>query len=201
MTSGPGTGDNRPEMTDRWQPDPPERGWRGSATPRGSGGRPSRGEPTEGYRPAGPGEDTAEWARMDWPAAESQELPAEYPDERYQPEDYDDPAPLVRPYARTGGRTRANLELALETLISTTNQGLAVLGQLAADQAAICQLCREPTSVAEVGARMRVPLGVARVLISDLAGEGLVLVHDSAAPADGPSLDFMERVLVGLRNL
>jgi hypothetical protein len=67
----------------------------------------------------------------------------------------------------------------------------------------IVDLCAHPRSVAEIAALLAVPLGVARVLLGDLAGAGAVVVHPTAGSVgDGaPDLEFMRRVLVGLRNL
>jgi hypothetical protein len=56
--------------------------------------------------------------------------------------------------------------------------------------------------VAEISAHLRIPLGVVRVLIGDMAGLGLVLIHDSGmVSGDRPSMEFLERVLSGLRRL
>ena len=53
-----------------------------------------------------------------------------------------------------------------------------------------------------MAAHLRLPLGVARVLIGDMAGMGLVLIHQSGmVVGDRPSIEFMERVLSGLRRL
>ena len=41
----------------------------------------------------------------------------------------------------------------------------------------ICHLCREVKSVAEVSALLAMPLGVARILVADLAEAGLVAIH------------------------
>lgn len=60
-------------------------------------------------------------------------------------------------------------------------------------------ICRSSLSVAEVGAHLGVPSGLARVLIMDPAGDGLVLVHDGSE--DGPGTILPQRVLSGLRNL
>jgi hypothetical protein len=66
----------------------------------------------------------------------------------------------------------------------------------------IAGLCLDTRSVAEVAAHLRLPLGVARVLIGDMAGMGLVLIHQSGmVVGDRPSIEFMERVLSGLRRL
>ncbi len=107
---------------------------------------------------------------------------------------------LVRPYAHTGGRTRADCDLALEALISTSVEADVGPLPVTAHGRAIVELCLRPRSVAEVAALLAVPLGVARVLLSDLATAGVVFVH----PTGGgrvPEVDFMHRVLVGLRRL
>ncbi|GGU79691.1 hypothetical protein GCM10010178_83160 [Lentzea flava] len=102
---------------------------------------------------------------------------------------------LVRPYARTGGRTAARHDLRLETLLSTDEEHLYRANN---DQAAMMRLCLQPRSVAEISALMKIPLGVTRVLLSDLITLGLVAVHE---PGDKPNLALLERVLAGLRRL
>jgi hypothetical protein len=111
--------------------------------------------------------------------------------------------PFVRPYAVTGGRTRSShdAELELEALVSTTSRGEASVGTLALERRSIAVLCRDLLSVAEVSARLDVPLGVARVLIGDMAEEGLVAIHRPTSPSDRPDLALLERVLYGLREI
>jgi hypothetical protein len=104
----------------------------------------------------------------------------------------------VRPYVLTRGRTRATFELSVDTLVSAAPQS-APPGVSAVHQA-VLGLCREPRTVAELSARVGVPLGVARVLVGDLAATGAVAVHRAAGP-DGPDLALMQRVLSGLRRL
>jgi hypothetical protein len=134
----------------------------------------------------------------------SQQRPAvpQLPDPPDAPPDAEEPgaggAASVRPYVYTRGRTRSSFELSMETLVSAALQ-VAPAG-LTGEHHAVLGLCREPRSVAEVAARMGVPLGVARVLVGDLAAAGAVAVHRSAGAA-GPDLAMMERVLSGLRKL
>lgn len=114
-----------------------------------------------------------------------------------------DPA-AVRPYALVGGRTRPGrpgLDLAVETLVSTTAQGQAAWPLLTPEGRKIVALCRHPRSVAEIAARLEVPLGVAQVLIADLAGEDRVRLHQPPTSGDHPDLALLERVLSGLRTL
>lgn len=109
---------------------------------------------------------------------------------------------LVRPYARTRGRTRTDYDLAIETLVSTNQPGRAQSSPGRPEHRSICGLCQEARSVAEIAAHLRLPLGVVRVLIGDMANLGLVQIHDSGmVVGDQPSMDFLERVLSGLRRL
>jgi hypothetical protein len=110
--------------------------------------------------------------------------------------------PIVRPYARIGGRTRPRVDLPLEALITTTPRGRSGDGVGHPDHREIAELCHEIRSVAEVAALIEIPLGLARVLIADMAEMGLVAVHDStSAPTGAPCLALLERVLSGLRRL
>jgi hypothetical protein len=73
---------------------------------------------------------------------------------------------------------------------------------LQVEHRAVAELCGETRSVAEVAALLSLPLGVARVLLGDMAGLGLVTVHQTASSAgNAPDLALMERVLSGLRRL
>ncbi|MDT0341195.1 DUF742 domain-containing protein [Streptomyces sp. DSM 44938] len=111
--------------------------------------------------------------------------------------------PLVRPYAMTGGRTRPRYQLAIEALVSTTAEPMQLQGLLPEHQR-ICQLCLEVKSVAEVSALLGMPLGVARILVADLAEAGLVAIHQpghDAEPGGQPDVTLLERVLSGLRKL
>ncbi|GAA2751528.1 MULTISPECIES: DUF742 domain-containing protein [Kitasatospora] len=111
--------------------------------------------------------------------------------------------PLVRPYAMTGGRTRPRYQLAIEALISTTGNADRA-GGLLPEHARIVGLCREVKSVAEISALAGVPLGVARILVADLAEAGLVAIHQPAAAGESggtPDVTLLERVLSGLRKL
>ncbi|MGC5362878.1 DUF742 domain-containing protein [Streptomyces sp. DT24] len=111
--------------------------------------------------------------------------------------------PLVRPYAMTGGRTRPRYQLAIEALVSTTADPSRLQGQLPEHQR-ICRLCFEIKSVAEISALLSIPLGVARILVADLAEAGLVAIHQPGGDetAGGqPDVTLLERVLSGLRKL
>jgi hypothetical protein len=107
----------------------------------------------------------------------------------------------VRPYAITGGRTRVQRSLRMETLVSTLGGGEQRRHQNRPELRAICELCRRVRSVAEVSAMLSIPLGVARVLIGDLVDQGRIRVHGSDQGGDAPDRVLLERVLSGLRRL
>jgi hypothetical protein len=107
----------------------------------------------------------------------------------------------VRPYAVTGGRTRPRYQLAIEALVSTSGYGQQYSRGLVPEYESICVLCKELRSVAEIASHLSVPLGVARVLVGDMAEEGLVQVHQPGNEEGQPDMALLERVLSGLRKL
>jgi Protein of unknown function (DUF742) len=117
---------------------------------------------------------------------------------------------LVRPYAVTRGRTRPRLDIAIEALVETTvrgrNNDLRSSTAHVREHQYIASLCDgRLQSLAEIAARMQLPLGVARVIIADMAADGLVAVYEPTS-FDGDSNDsvgteLLERVLSGLRRL
>ncbi|MFF5209845.1 DUF742 domain-containing protein [Streptosporangium sp. NPDC000396] len=107
---------------------------------------------------------------------------------------------MVRMYTVTGGRTAPRTQLAMEALVSSATSAQLGLSYIR-EYRAISELCRQIRSVAEISALLGIPLGVARVLISDMEAEGLVRVHHPQIDAGGPGLKLLERVLSGLHRL
>ena len=125
--------------------------------------------------------------------------------------DMDEPTGmLVRPYAVTRGRTRPRLNIAIEALVETTVRGRGAESRNASahgrEHQYIASLCDgRLQSLAEIAARMKLPLGTTRVLVADMAADGLVAVYEPTS-FDGDSDDsvgteLLERVLSGLRRL
>ena len=108
---------------------------------------------------------------------------------------------LVRPYAVTGGRTKPRYQLQIEAMVAASHYEARDLSVLSPECQAILSFCRDWRSVAEVSAVLRMPLGVARVLIADMAMEGLVRVHQTDHAQGRPDINLLERVLSGLRKL
>ncbi|MFD4526058.1 DUF742 domain-containing protein [Streptomyces sp. NPDC058470] len=115
----------------------------------------------------------------------------------------------VRPYSLTGGRTRFGHVLLVETFVAAieapeerrelTNGSLET--RVMPEMRAIVELCRRMRTVAEVAALLRMPLGVVRVLLSDLADQGKIRVYGTGHGTGQPDRALLERVLNGLRRL
>ena len=113
-------------------------------------------------------------------------------------------ASMVRPYSRTGGRTKPVRDLDLEALVVTTTRATdpATAHLLSHDHSAVIDLCKDTVSVAEIAARMGLPLGVARVIIADMLQLGLAeVLGTSATEGDERDPTFLRRVLSGLQRL
>jgi hypothetical protein len=91
--------------------------------------------------------------------------------------------------------------LAVEALVSTAMSAHQDISTLTPEFQAIISLCRQVRSVAEISALLRMPLGVARIVIADMAEEGFVHVHHPQLNAGKPEQNLLERVLSGLRRL
>ncbi|MEM8924248.1 MAG: DUF742 domain-containing protein [Actinomycetota bacterium] len=103
----------------------------------------------------------------------------------------------VRPYVITGGRTRSSSDdLPIETVVETTASTDAE--QLGFERRSIAEHCRRPQSIAELAGLLDLPLGVARVLVTDMTAEGLLFAHEVVDPSD-PA--YIERLREGIRAL
>ncbi|WNO72346.1 MULTISPECIES: DUF742 domain-containing protein [unclassified Streptomyces] len=115
----------------------------------------------------------------------------------------------VRPYSLTGGRTRFGHVLLVETFVAALEapaerrqlpQG-ALSSRVMPELQAIVELCRRMRTVAEISAILKMPLGVVRVLLSDLADQGKIRVYGTGHGPGRPERALLERVLSGLRRL
>ncbi|GAA3065275.1 DUF742 domain-containing protein [Pseudonocardia yunnanensis] len=113
---------------------------------------------------------------------------------------YDESAgPLVRPYTITNGRTPTDTaQLDLSTQVMALRAEREPTG-LSPEHLAVVRLSRPPVSIAEIAARLQLPLGVVRVLCGDLIDGGLVITRSPTyRPAQGPDLDTLQAVLDAL---
>jgi hypothetical protein len=108
---------------------------------------------------------------------------------------------LLRPYLLTSGRAQpVDHTLEIETQVVTSDRGAASWQSLTFEHRDIVQLCHTTMSVAEIAARLRLHIGVTRVLVADLAALGHVIVCRPAA-ALNQNLGMIERVIRGLEAI
>ncbi len=111
-------------------------------------------------------------------------------------DDADGAGAVIRPYFLTGGRTTSiGEDLPMESLVVASNP---VRSSLTSETRLIIDLCSEPVAIAEIAARASIPLGVARVLVSDLAAMGSVQVYETVVEGD---FDLIRRLMAGVRAL
>ena len=119
-----------------------------------------------------------------------------------QPWTPDDDAPVarvVRPYTLTGGRTAPKVELPVEATLRREAGGPEEPTD--ANLLRILDLC-DKRSVAEVSAHVQMPIGVVRVLLSDLVEQDLVRVQATITESSSKDerIELIERTLRGLRT-
>ncbi|GHF65992.1 DUF742 domain-containing protein [Streptomyces thermodiastaticus] len=117
----------------------------------------------------------------------------------------------VRPYSLTGGRTRFGHVLLVETFVAALDAPeerkeltqAPSSARVMPEMQAIVELCRRMRTVAEIAALLKMPLGVVRVLLSDLADQGKIRVYGTGTGhgTGRPDRALLERVLSGLRRL
>jgi hypothetical protein len=92
-----------------------------------------------------------------------------------------DAGPVVRPYALTGGRTRPIGEtIDLLTLVSSSDLNMVDDLLLEPEYLEVMRQCREPKPVADLASDLDLPLGVVRILLSDMRERGLIVVRPPA---------------------
>jgi Protein of unknown function (DUF742) len=112
-------------------------------------------------------------------------------------------ASLVRPYTLTAGRTDTGVDIPLEAPVQTLEPGLAHRWPVNDARGKIIGLCIASPSVAEISARLDMPVGVARVLVGDLVLSGYVRVHRTLTEQStrDERHELIGRTLRGLRAL
>jgi hypothetical protein len=111
--------------------------------------------------------------------------------------------PFVRPYAVTRGRTApaSGRSIGLIDLVVAVidPQPLASL-RLGPEHRQLLERCRRPVTLVDLASDVDLPVGVIRVLLSDLSEHGIVRVHATARrPVTNERL--LREVLDGLQAL
>ncbi|MEE1741505.1 DUF742 domain-containing protein [Streptomyces sp. BE147] len=105
---------------------------------------------------------------------------------------------LIRPYTVINGRTRPSATLDLLSLIMATGSEPRI--PLGPEHTEALALCKEPMSVAEIAALLRLPAVVTKVLLCDLVDCGAVTAHAPAFHDLPTDRSLLEAVLDGLRR-
>ena len=121
------------------------------------------------------------------------------------PPNRDTQSASLRPFVLTAGRVNAvDPEIDVETQVTLRPYDPRVvrvpLASLGPEMQAMVALCGQPISVAEISARLRLHLGVTKILVADLRAAGYLDVHvaDSLSPT---SPETILRVMRGLRAI
>jgi Protein of unknown function (DUF742) len=110
--------------------------------------------------------------------------------------------PVVRPYAMTGGRTRPTRgTFDLITLVVAVRAAYPEQDGLGPEHLTILADCVRPISVAEIAARLGLPVGTVRVLLGDLLDRNLIHVREPRPVAALPDEAVFEAVINGLHAL
>ncbi len=118
-------------------------------------------------------------------------------------------ARTVRPYAVTGGRVRSSrsADLPLEALVEVMPGAVSSSGLTPEKRAILQHAAHTYISVAELSAMLHLPLGVVRIVVSDLADAKYIRVHTSTpvevhtGQSPALSLSVLESVLNGISAL
>ena len=109
---------------------------------------------------------------------------------------------MVRPYAMTKGRTLPNggASFGLIDVVVATGERPSEHFRPGPEHRRILSVCRRPTPIVDLTSEIDLPIGVVRVLLGDLAGEGLLrIVSTQRQPV--PDQRLLRMVLDGLESL
>ncbi|WP_326812442.1 DUF742 domain-containing protein [Streptomyces scopuliridis] len=105
----------------------------------------------------------------------------------------------LRPYMVTGGRTDPSHAMGLGSLLKARANGAS--RPLNPEEQQVLVLCQGgPRSVAEVAGRLRQPVQVTKILLSDLLECGALIMAMPTTYTDARDPQFLEAVLDGLRK-
>lgn len=107
-----------------------------------------------------------------------------------------------RLYTLTGGRTKAGPGVPFDLVTLIVAESGPAPG-MQSEHASILRLCAAPTAVVEIAAELRLPVGITKIMLTDLLAAGRISArHPRTVTARSlPDPDILEQVLVGLRNL
>ncbi|MET9156072.1 DUF742 domain-containing protein [Streptomyces griseoflavus] len=110
---------------------------------------------------------------------------------------------LVRPFTLTGGRTRpSRADFTLITTVTAVDPQPAGGPRPQPEHLRILRLCAEPVAVAEIAARLDLPVSVVVIMLCDLLEAGRITAHPPhPVTRNTPDLDLLQKVREGLGRL
>jgi predicted Rossmann fold nucleotide-binding protein DprA/Smf involved in DNA uptake len=110
---------------------------------------------------------------------------------------------LVRLFALTGGRTRpSRADFTLISTVTAVDPPPATAARCQPEHTRILRLCAEPVAVAELAARLDLPVSVVVILLCDLLEAGRITVRPPRPVSrTTPDLDLLQKVRDGLGRL
>jgi len=109
---------------------------------------------------------------------------------------------VVRPYVLTRGRTRTDgIEVPLDAVAIACVPADAPIPDATPETLGIVELSQEPVPLVEIAGRLGLALGVARVLVGDLATSGVVALREPRPVDAHTDTQLLERLLDGIRAL
>jgi hypothetical protein len=108
--------------------------------------------------------------------------------------------PMVRPYAVTQGRTQPTSTFGLIDVVAATGAQPSEHFRPGPEHRRILAACRRPVPVVDLTSEIDLPLGVVRVLLGDLAADGMLRIV-SAQRQPVPDHRLLKMVLDGLESL
>lgn len=120
------------------------------------------------------------------------------------PPGWEDPQGLERYYVLTGGRSGPGGSASSLDVATLIVSRAAPVPGMQHEHEEILRRCREPLSVAELGAHLGLPFNILAVLLADLLEADRIEARDPIPAHDagrGPDLALLEEVLSGLQRL
>ena len=104
----------------------------------------------------------------------------------------------MRPFTISNGRTRPTVTLDMLCMVRATGQ--RPTAQLEPEHARALSLCAQPATVAEIAARLRLPIAVAKIVVSDLIDCEAVSMRAPHRLSDPTNRSILEKIRNGLRD-
>lgn len=110
---------------------------------------------------------------------------------------------LVRPFTLTGGRTRpSRADFTLITTVTAVDPQPVAGTRPQPEHTRILRMCAEPVAVAELAARLDLPVSVVVILLCDLLEAGRITARPPhPVTRTTPDLDLLQKVRDGLGRL